>query len=210
MSETLMDGCFRGPQSRACFAMILLAGVLASASSSAEGVTTSDAPPVYRPLSPEEIAAAERVQGDITHATGAEPVAVPSFQAQPQAYGPVYGAGLPPLPEPAPKPEVSEDRLAMARQAYWRQEYALAESLYQDLMEERPRDPNPAGELGNIYFAQGRWQQAAGAYRVAALNLAGLRRFGQAMHMTTIVGGLDPQVAHALAQEIDSIRRSRP
>ncbi len=210
MSESPVHGCSHRAQSLACCAVSLLAGVLASASCFAEAATAPDESPVYRPLSPEEIAAAERAQRQIMQTTGTEPAAVQSFQAQPQAYGPVYGAGLPSLPEPAPARNVSEDGLAMARQAYWRQEYTQAEVLYQRLMEQRPGDPNPAGELGNIYFAQGRWRDAAGVYREAALNLARLRRFGQAMHMVAIVGGLDPQGGQTLAREINTIRTTRP
>lgn len=210
MSDMRLDGCAHNEPSRACCAAVLLASVFVSASSVAESPGGPGDPPVYRPLSPEEVAAAERTQPHRMEGTGDERPPVPPSQGQPQSYGPVYGAGLPPLPEPVPAPIESENGLAMARQAYWRQEYAAAEARYQRLMEQRPGDPNPAGELGNIYYAQGRWRDAAGAYRKAALNLARLSRFGQAMHMAAIVGGLDVQGGQTLAREIDSIRTSRP
>jgi tetratricopeptide (TPR) repeat protein len=164
--------------------------------------------PVYRPLSPEEIEAAERSRREPMRPGPTQPPEVPSSGLQ--SYGPVYGAGLPPPPEPAAAvPSAMDEGLVHARRAYWAQDLAGAESAYRDLMDRRVGDPNPPGELGNLYYRQGRWQEAAEAYREAALRLARLDRFGQAMHMVFIVGGLDGQAGQALNQEVDAIRMGR-
>jgi len=194
---------------RAWWLALLLVPVLGFA----QDPVPQGAQPVYRPLSPEEIEAAERAQREPMRPGQTQLPEVPS--SGPESYGPVYGAGLPPPPErmavapPNAPPSGMDEELAYARRAYWSQDLPGAEMAYRDLIDRRADDPNPAGELGNLYYRQGRWQEAAEVYREAALRLARLDRFGQAMHMVFIVGGLDGQAGQALNQEIDAIRMGR-
>ncbi len=132
----------------------------------------------------------------------------------PQSYGPVYGAerSRPPAwrnqPPGFPGAAPGTGPLDPARQAFWDGDYSRSIRAYRALIGSRPDDPNVPGEMGNVYYAQGDWAQAALAYREAALRLIRQHRLGQANHLLTVVRGLDPQVASEIQQAIDSSRGS--
>ena len=82
--------------------------------------------------------------------------------------------------------------LRTARQAFWQRDLPKAEALYKQQIATAAPNADSWGELGNIYYIQARWKQAAAAYTEAALLLLDKGDFPQAMFMRYIVMGLDP------------------
>jgi len=89
--------------------------------------------------------------------------------------------------------------LTYARQAFWQRDLPKAEALYKEQIKMAEINADSWGELGNVYYLQAKWQQAATAYTEAALILLKKGNFPQAMYLRYIVIGLDP----AQAQRID-------
>lgn len=81
--------------------------------------------------------------------------------------------------------------IAPARQAFWRRDLVEAERLYRDYLKQQPTAADAWGELGNIYYAQAKWQQAAEAYAEAAIQLLDKGQYSQAMYLHYVVRGLD-------------------
>jgi len=78
-----------------------------------------------------------------------------------------------------------------ARAAFWSRDLVRAEGLYLQLTIADAQNPDAWGELGNLYYLQAKWQQAAQAYTQAALQLIDKGDFRQAMFLQFIVRGLD-------------------
>jgi len=129
--------------------------------------------------------------------------------AQPEAAPaqPVVAQEAAPEPEPQTEPEAAAADVtklrADARQAFWRGNYDEAAAHYESLAALKPQDPNAYGELGNVYFGQGKWSEAAGAYLEAGKRLVAMGRIGQAMHLQRIMVGLDAERAQELQRAID-------
>lgn len=81
--------------------------------------------------------------------------------------------------------------LTQARQAFWARDLVKAEELYRTLIEREPTATDAWGELGNIYYGQAKWQQAAEAYAEAAIQLLEQGQYSQAMFLHYLVRGLD-------------------
>jgi len=86
----------------------------------------------------------------------------------------------------------SEAELSAARQAFWQRNLPKAEVLYKEQINNSKANANSWGELGNIYYLQAKWQQAAFAYTEAALILLDKGDFPQAMFLRYVISGLDP------------------
>lgn len=94
----------------------------------------------------------------------AEPVP-PPFAAVPGFRPPAL---VPITEQPAP----SRDELVQqARRAFWNGEFEAAETAYVDLLARFPGDADLFGELGNLYRAMGRPEQARDAYYAAGVRL---------------------------------------
>ncbi len=81
--------------------------------------------------------------------------------------------GTPADPTPtvsAPTADI-QSRLAEARQTYWNRDLAKAETLYKSLVVDAPTNADIKGELGNLYFAQRRMNEAAQMYHQTGLQL---------------------------------------
>jgi tetratricopeptide (TPR) repeat protein len=102
--------------------------------------------------------------------------------------------------------ERAKTMLADARQAYWLQDYAGAEKHYRALAALQPDNPEPHGELGNLYYSQGKWKEAGAAYYEAALRLLRAGNRTQAMRLYRVIMGLDPESAEKLGPEIEGSR----
>jgi tetratricopeptide (TPR) repeat protein len=76
--------------------------------------------------------------------------------------------------------------------------------LYRELAELYPDDPNVVGEMGNVYYLQGDWEQASLAYYEAALRLQKLRMTEQIHYLYLVIHGLDPDVAEKLREQLES------
>ena len=91
-----------------------------------------------------------------------------------------------------------------ARKSFYQRNYALSEQKYQDVIDKTEDNYDAYGELGNVYFNQGKKQQAATAYFEAA---AILLRKGQAKRARSLIGllrHLDKSKAKELQELIDS------
>jgi hypothetical protein len=96
--------------------------------------------------------------------------------------------------------------LADAREAYWLRDYDIAESKYKDLTRVDPDNPDGYGELGNMYFSQGQWEQAATAYYEAGIRLVGQGLLDQAEELVAVIRGLNGEHADDLERKIKEAR----
>jgi hypothetical protein len=96
--------------------------------------------------------------------------------------------------------------LADAREAYWLRDYDTAESKYLALTRLEPDNPDGYGELGNMYFSQGKWDQAATAYYAAGVRLVGQGLLEQAGELIAVIRGLNGADADDLEQKIADAR----
>ena len=80
--------------------------------------------------------------------------------------------------------------------------YEEAEAGYQQLIRLDPDNPDGYGELGNLYFSQGKWEQAASAYFEAGSRLARSGYIEQASNLLDVIRGLDGAQADELAKII--------
>ena len=130
----------------------------------------------------------------------------PSPEAQPATEPPAVVAS----PEPAPEAGDEEGDLArqeqellrQARQAYWQRNYEEAEAAYRKLLEISPDNPDLYGELGNLYYATGKWKLAGDAYYQASTRLLQSGQSTQVTYLLRVLKGLDPDLADKLEQEM--------
>jgi hypothetical protein len=94
--------------------------------------------------------------------------------------------------------------LAAAREAFWLHNYDDAEKSYRALTELEPQNPDGYGELGNMYFSQGRWEEAAAAYYEAGTRLVSEGRLDPARELVNVIRGLNGQQADELNKLITS------
>ncbi|NNJ94813.1 MAG: hypothetical protein HKP57_08735 [Halobacteria archaeon] len=112
---------------------------------------------------------------------------------------------LPPLAAAAPAVDESVSTyrlLAAAREAYWLRDYATAEQKYQAMIELDPNNPDGYGELGNMYFSQGKWDLASASYFEAGKRLADEGLLTEAQQLVDVLKGLQGPQADELAQYI--------
>lgn len=105
-----------------------------------------------------------------------------------------------------PVTEASADNssriINLARQSFWNGNTEQAEKFYLDLSKYEDADPDIYGELGNVYYAQGKWKQAGEAYYEAALRLLELKNKEQASYLLRVIQGLDKDSANKLRQKM--------
>lgn len=95
------------------------------------------------------------------------PAAPPAEQATP-----VPPANVTQASAPAPAETTAEEVLVRAREAYAIRDMIGAINAYRAYMDRNPDAIDARGELGNVYFAVGRWHDAAEMYlEAAALRL---------------------------------------
>jgi predicted Zn-dependent protease len=131
---------------------------------------------------------------------------------------PPAGYGRPPqtaMQTPAPADTTTgtateQPPVMQARQAYWNRQFDKAEEQYQALAKSEPENPDPHGELGNLYYSQGRWQDAADSYYEAATRLLDKGHTSRAMYLQQIIAGLDRAKADKLAKQIAEARQPAP
>jgi Flp pilus assembly protein TadD len=92
--------------------------------------------------------------------------------------------------------------LAAAREAFWLRDYETAERNYRELTRLQPDNPDAYGELGNIYFSQGKWDEAGVAYYEAAIRMVEGKRLDDARNLLNIIRGLDAEKGAELEQYI--------
>jgi len=151
-----------------------------------------------------------------TMATGeaARPSMPMNEQATPVSPTPVVqmprtGTGSIPLPEQQQTERRDLEAIMTARRAYWAGDYDASEQSYQQLIERYPNEIELHGELGNVYYAQGKWARAAAAYAQVVRQLYGTGQTAQADYMLEIVTSLDKELGNQLQQERDGTARSQ-
>jgi hypothetical protein len=145
------------------------------------------------------------------------PVSAPGEEPEPPAETAVPES--PPVTGAEVQPDVSGDAqstrgpisevkpyelLAAAREAFWLHNYDDAEKNYRALTELEPQNPDGFGELGNMYFSQGRWEEAAAAYYEAGTRLISEGRLDPARELVNVIRGLNGQQADELNKLITS------
>lgn len=97
---------------------------------------------------------------------------------------------------------IPQNILYQARQAYWAGDIKAAEQIYKKLTANSRADANVYGELGNIYYLQGKWKPAANAYYEAAIRLIDNKQYAQVNYLLRVIQGLNPNVAKKLQKKI--------
>lgn len=94
------------------------------------------------------------------------------------------------------------DLLITARTAYLYGDVAMSEKYYLELTGLDQDNPDAFGELGNVYYAQGKWNKAGEAYYEAAANLISKcdGKDSQLAYLRRVIKGLDSDLAEKLAQ----------
>jgi len=96
----------------------------------------------------------------------------------------------------------ARDILLQARQTFWNGRPLDSEKLYLDLVNIEGGNPDVYGELGNVYYSQGKWQQAGKAYYEAAIRLLELNQTHQVNYLLRVIQGLDAESAEKLKLKI--------
>ncbi len=92
--------------------------------------------------------------------------------------------------------------MAKAREAFWLRDFETAEQQYRTLTQLEPDNPDGYGELGNMYFSQGKWDEAAAAYYEAGTRLLDEGLVVEAREMLEVIRGLNGPQANDLEAQI--------
>ncbi len=98
--------------------------------------------------------------------------------------------------------------LAAARNAYAQGNTAKAVAAYEALMKDFADAPDVPGELGNLYYMQGKLQDAAGNYLEAGLRLIKKGPPSRAGSMLGVLSRLDPEKAAFLRSKMFEAMRN--
>ncbi len=88
--------------------------------------------------------------------------------------------------------------LKKARTAYGVGDLSSAERHYLALTRQEPESADAFGELGNVYYTQGKWREAGGAFFEAAIRLLEQKQTAQLNYLLMVIQGLDPEKASQL------------
>ncbi|MGB5717426.1 MAG: hypothetical protein WBN81_10060 [Gammaproteobacteria bacterium] len=152
-------------------------------------------PPVMEAPAPAE--ATSPVDEELAPAAGSIPAAKPLTTA----------------PNRDPAPATSEkpyEVMAKAREAFWLRDFELAEQQYRKLTQLEPDNPDGYGELGNMYFSQGKWDESAAAYYQAGTRLLNEGLVQEARQMVDVIRGLNGAQADDLEVQINAVSSSSP
>lgn len=93
-----------------------------------------------------------------------------------------------------------------ARKSFYQRNYELSEKSYQQVIENTKNNYDAYGELGNVYFNQGKAKEAAAAYFEAAAILIKKGQVNRATSLLGLMPHLDKAKADELQQLIDAAR----
>ena len=91
-----------------------------------------------------------------------------------------------------------------ARKSFFQRKYDLSEQNYQKVIDSTEDNVDAYGELGNVYFNQGKKEQAASAYFEAAAILVRKGQVNRAQSLMGLLRHLDKNKASELQKLIDS------
>lgn len=92
-----------------------------------------------------------------------------------------------------------------ARKSFFQRKYELSEQNYQKVIDSTEDNVDAYGELGNVYFNQGKKEQAASAYFEAAAILVRKGQVNRAQSLMGLLGHLDKSKASELQKLIDPV-----
>ena len=92
------------------------------------------------------------------------------------------------------------DLLISARKAFNQGAVIESEKFYLELTQLDNDNPDIFGELGNVYYSQGKWDEAGQAYYEAAVRLITEGNYNQVVYLQRVIKGLDTEHAEKLAQ----------
>ncbi len=92
----------------------------------------------------------------------------------------------------------------VARESFYQRKYELSEQNYQKIIDSTEDNFDAYGELGNVYFNQGKNEQAASAYFQAAAILVRKGQVNRALSLMGLLRHLDKSKANELQKLIDS------
>lgn len=104
--------------------------------------------------------------------------------------------------EPAVAEEPPQADLAAARRAYWARDLEGAIETYKAIIAAQPDNAAAHGELGNVYFAQGKAEEASESYLHAAEQLLAQGDEQGAARLMPVLVRLNPQYAAQLARAL--------
>jgi tetratricopeptide (TPR) repeat protein len=93
-----------------------------------------------------------------------------------------------------------------ARKSFYQRDYEKSIQSYQDVIDNTEDNFDAYGELGNVYFNQGKKQQAASAYFEAAAILIKKGQVNRAQSLMGLLRHLDKAKAEELQALIESAR----
>ena len=93
-----------------------------------------------------------------------------------------------------------------ARKSFYQRNYELSEQSYQQVIDSTKNNYDAYGELGNVYFNQGKNKQAASAYFEAAAILVSKGEFYRVRSLMGLLRYLDKAKANELQQLIASTK----
>lgn len=92
------------------------------------------------------------------------------------------------------------DLLISARKAFNQGAMVESEKFYLELTKLDHDNPDVFGELGNVYYSQGKWDEAGQAYYEAAVRLIPEKNYNQVAYLQRVIKGLNTEHAEKLAQ----------
>ena len=102
------------------------------------------------------------------------------------------------------KMTVVRDTWITARKSFYQRKYELSEQSYLDVINNTTDNHDAYGELGNVYFNQGKHEQAAAAYFEAAAILVRKGQVNRAKSLIGLLRHLDQTKASELQQLIET------
>ena len=100
----------------------------------------------------------------------------------------------------------ANDLLRAARLAFNHGDLKGSVDQYNLLIELENDEADFYGELGNVYYAMGYWENAGVAYYEAATRLIEQRKLYQVHYLQRVIHGLDAERAEKLASQLASLR----
>jgi len=80
--------------------------------------------------------------------------------------------------------------ISQARQAYWQGQYKQSEAYYKQAIAAESGNPDTYGELGNLYYAQGLWDESGESLYQSAIRLLDMNRPDKAYNLLSVIRGL--------------------
>ena len=105
---------------------------------------------------------------------------------------------------PALKTDAIRDSWITARKSFYQRKYELSEQSYREVINNTTDNYDAYGELGNVYFNQGKNTEAAAAYFEAASILVRKGQLSRARSLMGLLRHLDDNKAVDLKKLIDS------